>query len=255
MGFKDDFIPGKKIDEVIDALLRLGYKLENNFRFSKKYLLITNSYTFFGEDSSELDLHWHILFDSCSREADNLLLQKLVPVEINNRTINVLNPENQLLQAMVHGLNRFSSSGFQWVADVIFILQKYEKQINWKKLIENSERLNLSLSLYSGFKFINLKIKHLVPDQVLNELNSINVSRHEKKELGIKIKGGGRRGHVHLLWYHYLRNKGLHNFPGFPHYFLIYLQHRWSVKKIWLVPFYSVYLGITRLLNSSSDRQ
>ncbi len=249
----DLFIPGKKIDEVIDTLLRLGYKLENNFRFSKKYLLITNSYTFFGEDSSELDLHWHILFDSCSREADNLLLQKPVPVEINNRTINVLNLENQLLQAMVHGLNRFSSSGFQWAADVVFILQKYGDKIDWGKLVENSGKLNLSLSLYSSFNFINSEIKPLVPEKVLNEMSSINISSNEKKELKIKMKSRGRSGHMHLLWYHYLRNKGLRNFPLFPHYFLIFLQHKWSVKKIWQVPFYSVYLGITRLLKLSSD--
>jgi hypothetical protein len=251
----DLLIPEKRIKEAIDILLSIGYKPGNNFRFSRKFLLINNSYTFFGEDSSELDLHWHILYDACSQKADKILLQNPVSVKVNNRTINVLNLENQLLQVIVHGLNRFSSSGFQWMADVVFLLKNYEKQIDWEKLVENSERLNLSLSLYSGFKFINSEIQHLVPERILDQLNSINVSENEKKELRIKIKGQGRRGHAHLLWYHYLRNKGLRNFPGFPHYFLIFLQHKWSVKKIWLVPFYSVYLGITRLLNSSSDRQ
>ena len=181
--------------------------------------------------------------------------QNLIPINVNNKTINVLSIENQLLQVTVHGLNQFSSSGFQWLADIIFLLQNFGEEINRKKLISNTERLNLSLSLYAGFKFINSEIKHLIPERVLSELNSINFTKNERRELEIKTRGGGRRGHVRLLWYHYLRNKELRKFPVFPYYFLIFLQHKWSVKKVWLVPIYSIYIGIIRLFSLSSYRR
>jgi Uncharacterised nucleotidyltransferase len=249
----DLLVPEDKIMKSVEVLLNLGYNPENNFKFHEKYIQINNSYTFFGKDRLEFDLHWHILFESCNSQTDEILLQNLIPANTNGKKINVLNIENQLLQMIVHGLNCFSSSGFQWVADIVFLLQNFGEEINWKKLITNAERLNLSLSLNTGFIFINSEIKHLIPEWVIDELNSIKISANEKKELRIKVKGQGRRGHVHLLWYHYLRNKELQNFPVFPHYFLIFLQHKWSVKKIWLVPFYSIYLGITRLFNLSSD--
>jgi Uncharacterised nucleotidyltransferase len=249
----DLLVPEDKIMRSVKILLNLGYFPQNNFRFQKGFLQISNSYTFYGKDGGEFDLHWHVLYEACSRETDEILLQNYIPIKVNNKIINVLSVENQLLHVMVHGIDHFSSSGFQWLPDVIFLLQNYADKINWDKLLANSEKLKLSLSLSTGFKFINSEIKPLIPEWVLNELNTINISRTEKKEFRLKIKGGGRKGHVHLLWFHYLRHKGLRKFPIFPHYFLIFLQHKWSVKKIWMVPVYSIYIGINKLLNLSSD--
>ncbi len=245
----DLLVPKEKIRGSVEILFKLEYYPLNNFNFQEKYLQINNSYTFIGKDGNEFDLHWHILFESCDSQTDEILSQNLLPTNVNNKIINVLSIENQLLQVIVHGLNNFTSSGFQWLADVIFLLQNFGGKITWTKLIANAEKLNLSLSLYIGFKFINYEIKPLIPEWVLNELNSINFTKNERRELEIKTRGGGRRGHLYLLWYHYLRNKELKRFPAFPHYFLIFLQHKWSVRKIWLVPVYSFYIGIIRLFN------
>ncbi len=244
----DLLIPENKIMKAVEILLKLGYKPVGDFIFREEYLFANNSVNFIGEDNTELDVHWHILHDCCNNESDELLSQDLIPLNTKNRVIYCLNPENQLINIIVHGIDCYTSSAFQWVADVVFILQNFRNEINWNKLIENARSLNLSLSLYVGFKFINTEICTLIPGWVLRDLSYIDVSENEKNILKAKTKSSGIWGNMPSLWHHCLRHNSNTKFPTLQYHFLVYLQHLWGVRKLWLLPFYFIYYGINRFL-------
>ncbi len=244
----DLLVPENKTMKTVEILLKLGYKPVENFRFSEEYLIANNSFNFVGKDYIELDVHWHILRDCCDNESDKILSGDLNSLNTMNKTIYCLNPENQLLHIIVHGIDYFSSSTFQWVADVVFILQNFGNEINWNKLIKNAESLNLSLSLFAGFEFINSEISTLIPDWVLRNLSCISVSENEKNIFKTKTNRPGIWGNIPSLWYHCISHNSPSKFPILQYHFLVYLKHLWGVRNLWLLPFYVIYYGINRLL-------
>lgn len=244
----DLFVPENTTIKAVEILLKLGYKPVGNSIFREEYLFANNSFNFIGKDNIELDIHWHILRDCCNNESDELLSQDLISLNTKNRIIYCLNSENQLLNIIVHGIDYFSSSTFQWVADVVFILQNFGKEINWNKLIDNARSLDLSLSLYAGFEFINTEISALIPGWVLRVLSYIDVSENEKNILKTKTKRPGIWGNMPSLWHHCLRHNSDSKFPILHYLFLVYLQHLWGVRKLWLLPFYFIHYGINRFL-------
>lgn len=244
----DLLVPENKTIKAVEILLKLGYKPVTNFRISEEYLFTNSSFNFVGKDNIELDLHWHILRDCCNNESDEILSRDINSLNIKNKTIYYLTPENQLLHIIVHGIDCFSSSTFQWVADVVFIVQNFGNEINWNKLIKNAESLSLSLSLYAGFEFINSEISTLIPDWVLKNLSYIDVSDNERNIFKTKTNRPGIWGNMPSLWYHCLRHNSPKKFPISQYHFLVYLKHLWGVRTFWLLPFYVIYYGINRLL-------
>jgi hypothetical protein len=158
-----------------------------------------------------------------------------------------LNPTDQLLHVCVHGAEWNPTPSFRWVADAVTIVNTAQPEIDWDRLITQTQKRRLVLPLRDTLSYLQGPVNAPVPPAVLGELHDMPVSKVERMEHKTRIYPRGLMGDLPKDWFLYLRysqpenNTGLQpQLAGFPRY----LQHLWMMDHLWQVPLHVVSKGM-----------
>ena len=133
-----------------------------------------------------LDLHWHLLYHSRSHAADLEFWKRAVPVALNDETSRVLPPTLQLLHTCAHGIEGNAISPVRWVCDAMAAIRT--GPIDWEELIAAAHRHEIVLPLRDALAYLRKAFAAPIPQEVLDRLKQIPVSRFAVMEYHRHVK-------------------------------------------------------------------
>jgi hypothetical protein len=200
--------------------------------FGGFFLLYRHAAEFMRRPDERLDLHWHLLVRTCSREADQLFWDASIPVEFEGNSTRALCPTDQLLHACVHGAEWNEVPPLRWVVDASSVLESSD--IDWQRLLQVATTCRVVPALRDALRYLVSTVEASVPIWVVRKLESIPVAPAEELEYQFYLKQLGSPGMsqtVRALYPQYrrtMRGKGLlRRVAGIP----LFLQHYWGLDR------------------------
>lgn len=187
----------------------------------------------FKQGNFECDLHWYVMAENCSREADEDFWQKAITVQIKDETVFTLNATDQLLNICVHGIWWNYVSPLRWVADALIILENSD-EIDWQRLFEHAKRRRLILPLKNGLNYLKETFDAPIPAEILKDFDREKISWSEQYDYQTKTCATKERTPLQSLWVCYREYQQLaqgDNRLITPIGFLKFLQSRWKADN------------------------
>ncbi len=259
MGDFDVLIHEKDVATAINILRNLNWKPWQRLPkvLTPEYLSSTKGCAFNNNRGEGLDLHWHVLLESCYQDADKDFWEGAVQTRSRDFSVYALNPTDQLLHTFVHGSMRNTVPTIRWVADAAFIMRTSQSEIDWDRLMTQASKRRLILPLKDTMHYLQDLLSLSTPPGVLQNMRAMPVSRTERLENTIRTRYPVFIVLVMKEWFCYLRNaqlaSGIMLHPqiiGFPKF----LQHSLFLDHLWQVPFYGIFRLIRLFLRMMVHR-
>jgi hypothetical protein len=196
-----------------------------------------------------LDLHWHLLIESCQPNDDDDFWDGAFQTKIKNIPVYVLNPADFFLHICIHGMKWSIIPPFRWVADAMFVLNLTKHEIDWNRLITQARKRRLTFPLLNGLEYLINNFNAPVPAEILTSIREIPISKSEQIEYKYKIENQKKKllGNVRVFWFDSLRLSGSNNLIYKLSGFIKYAQLFWNLKHLWQLPFYSLFLSFRKM--------
>jgi hypothetical protein len=136
----------------IDILEAAGWK--RNERASDEDVFYRHSMQFLHPDRGELDLHWHLLFEACTEQADDHFWSASRALEVEGVKTRQLCPTDMLLHIVVHGIRWNPEPPIRWIPDAVIILRTAGKDIDWHRLVTSARAMKLTHRLHLGLRYL-----------------------------------------------------------------------------------------------------
>ena len=183
---------------------------------------VTHSLLFQDAEGTRLDLHWHVLWESCGPGLDDDFWAAAVGTAVGGVPTAALCPADQVFHACVHGVAWNPVPPLRWAADAVVVLRIARASIAWERLLMQARRLRLVLLLRKALAFLRSALDAPVPEQVLTALQASPTSVVERLEYRARVRPWGRFGALPRQICHYLRLCRAAGQPlrllGFPRY-------------------------------------
>ena len=126
--------------------------------------------------AQRIDLHWHLLPDSCWPGADDEFWERASATALRGARVSVLDATDQLLHTCAHGVKWEHVPPLRWIADAAMILGDPSVAIDWERLVRLADRLRLILPLRDALTHLESTLGLPVPRPVLAALQNATVS-------------------------------------------------------------------------------
>ncbi|MCF6171945.1 MAG: nucleotidyltransferase family protein [Bacteroidales bacterium] len=187
MADMDILIPLSESLKTIDVLEKSGWNLQNkeHLEFNLKY---GRSATFTDAAKTELDLHWHPVFEAHNSISDDEFWEASVPLEVAGENTRAFCVTDNFFHTIVHGLRYNPEPPIRWVADAVTILNSEVCSIDWDRLLYLTKKFRSSLQMKDALNYLTKNFQSVVSRSFLDELAKIKstfsdrlVFRHAKK--------------------------------------------------------------------------
>jgi len=193
---------------------------------------------FLNEEGSSVDLHCHVLIESCERGADDSFWAASQPLEVLGTETQTLCDTDHLVQACAHGLVWVKFPPVRWVADALTILQEVEDSIQWDRLVHVAVERGIAFKILATVDYLRSTFGADIPADVSQSLGSVPASRGERRRYQTWTQN--KRGRpASLLHYHWsMHNRGigsvgpLRRFMSIPQYLRFWAQ----TDRLWRIP-------------------
>ncbi len=129
----------------------------------------------------QIDLHCHAIEVVCRIGADDNFWKRAQVIKGFGKNTFTLSSEDHFLHACIHGVgfgwDGTPSSRCRWVADAITILRSVS--LDWRIIVEEAERLEVSLKLLSALLYLREEFSVVIPEDVTLRLANIKPSKNE----------------------------------------------------------------------------
>lgn len=239
----DLLVPTEQTLAAVDLLAKLGWDPKWTARtgFSDTLLSNRHSHTFKDASGHELDLHWHVLYESCYPAADDDFWDGAVTICVQELETRALNPTDQLLHVCVHGAASNFVPPIRWAADAMMILRTSETEIDWDQLVVYAEKRRLSLPMRDSLSYLKQSLKAPIPGAILDSLHNMPVSRFERLVYQATVGPDSPYRFPLRTWMQCVRlERGAGDKSLQPNPLVIpgFLRQRWGLEHTWQVPFY-----------------
>ena len=191
----------------VDALTDLGWK--PRVSVTPRHAAASHAMEFVDGHARRIDLHWHLLPDSCWPRADNEFWERASTTELRGVRVSVLDATDQLFHTCAHGVKWEHVPPLRWIADAAMILGDSSVTIDWGRLVRLADRLRLILPLRDGLTLLERTLDLPVPRPVLAGLQTARVSRAERWEYRLRTRPASRAlGRLPEHWLRYRRLRG-----------------------------------------------
>lgn len=247
----DVLVHTEQVSAAINLLKSLEWRPKSRpFKaFNKEYFSLRHSHGFEDNSGRQFDLHWYMLPECCFANTNEDFWNDAVSTEFHNMSVHALNPTDQLLHVCVHGLNWAPVPLPYWIADAMVLLNSSQSEIDWDRLLAQTQKLRLTLPIKDALNYIQNLLNVPIPPAFLESLKSAPVSRLERMEYHTRTRPPGVMGGLPIKWFRYLRSSypaknsvSLFNLIGFSRF----LQHYWGIDHLWQVPLHIVSTGAKR---------
>ncbi|MDT9600473.1 nucleotidyltransferase domain-containing protein [Sphingosinicella rhizophila] len=160
----DLVVPKSKAAEASRLLQGRGFRAARHAW--NQELAIRHAVSHIHPSRGEVDLHWHILFECLSEEADRHFWDHAVPLDVSG--VPVLRPSatDLLLHVLIHGMRWNMAPPMRWVADAAMILRGSEA-VDWDRMIAFAARYRLTQRLSLALTYLKERFEIPVPDPVV----------------------------------------------------------------------------------------
>ncbi len=242
LGDFDFLVPTAQAHAALRLLDDLGFRSSERRTqtFKPVYLAAVHGFPFADAEGREVDLHWHVLAESCEPDADDDFWAAARPWTIETAATHVLSPADQLLHTCVHGVRWNPIPPMRWVADAITILRA-TPDLDWERLIEQTRRRRLVIQMREALAYLARAFAAPVPWPVLARLRSLPVSRSEQREYEVLTQPQVGQPASRRVWLHYRRYVRSAR-PTYlweqPLGFARFLQYTWGLDRMADIPAY-----------------
>ena len=130
----------------------------------------TMSLNFTNAAQGQLDLHWHVLRDSCAPGADREFWAGAVPIELRGVATRALCPADELLNLIVHGLTWAGSPTYRWILDATLVTRGLGGPVDYERLATQARRHRLAPIVLAGLRYLSRNFGVEVPAATLASL-------------------------------------------------------------------------------------
>jgi hypothetical protein len=229
----DVLVPVARARAALD--LMAGSEWTTSFPLTSSRVLLTHS-VLFERGLDDFDLHWHVMEECCLPDADEAFWSGAVQVRYQNVDTLALNPGDQLLHVLVHGLRWAETPPVRWVADAMVVLARAADRVDWKRLAELAVRCGVVLPVYHGLRYLESSFAAPIPQGVLARLAGTPVPRWQVAEYRVKTLRRTSWRRLRFHWFNYKRLRHVVDTELPLGGFLGYLQGRWGVGSVWRLP-------------------
>lgn len=189
-----------------------------------------------------IDLHWRLIAPVYYQRTfdKDWFWETSLPTKINQIPAMVLGLEAQIVYLCAHLMLHHGGESLLWLYDIAKVIDFYQKEIDWKKVINQTKKYDLVLSVKQILIQLADDWKIQIPANFVDELRSLQPSRdevrtyiwqHQTMALRLFDDVAGAKD-----WRQRLRMVWDTLFPTFE-----YMQHRYRISHRLLVPFYYPY--------------
>ena len=250
----DMMIPPDKVKQATSYLTEEGWTPST---LVNSDIGVYHGCNFTNKKDLQIDLHWHLLEESCFPGGDDSFWDGSVPLNIKNFSTLMLNPADQLLHICGHGIRWNPVPPIRWVADADAIIKTSGNDLDWERLVRHAETYTLVSCLATGLTYIKGLLNSEIPESVLRALSALPVSRIDRVTFKARTRNLHLVSPLPACWNHYKRHarmtgdigtlRRLLRFPG-------YLQARWGLNSTWHVPCYFISKGFVRMAKIMKSR-
>ncbi len=127
----------------------------------------------------DFDLHWHVLSDETSPDADRIFWERAVPLLVKDVETKALCPTHNLFHACIHGAKTNVVTPIRWVADAMIIIRS--GPIDWAHLEELANSMRVPHVMYGCLSALRERFDAPVPELTLRRLAESPVSGSERR--------------------------------------------------------------------------
>jgi hypothetical protein len=221
----DVLVPVRQAGAALEVLRQLGWL--PRCRVTARHIQVGHAVDFADGRGHRLDLHWHLLPESCWPSADEAFWERAQRAALHGIEVTVLDPTDQLFHVCVHGVKWEQLAPVRWVADAAVTIARAGDEIDWDRLARQAEGHRLTLSLRAALQYLRAALGVPIPAEVLEQLRRARVSLAER-------------------WEHELRLRPPRPFVGrLPEHWLRYRRRRWGrgENRVGFVRYLEVVLG------------
>ena len=258
MGDFDVMVPTSQASAAIGLLTERGWSPNRRpiEAFTDAFLALRHAHGFQDAAGGQFDLHWHLLPECCHADADADFWDGAVATEIVDVPTHALNPTDQLLHACVHGARWHSTPPLWWAADAMVVMSSSGSQIDWDRLVAQSELRGLVLPMRDALTYLRDALDAPIPARVLRKMQDTPVSRAERFAYLARTRRTVLPGLVGQHWFDWLcRTRWVKGDPSKRRRIGLarYLQTVWNVESLWQVPFNGVLRALRRASQTTAS--
>ncbi|HXJ84379.1 MAG TPA: nucleotidyltransferase family protein [Candidatus Methylomirabilis sp.] len=227
----------------VDTLTGLGWR--PRAPVTPRHVEASHAMDFANAEAHRIDLHWHLLPDSCWPGVDDEFWARASTTALQGVPVSVLCPTDQLVHTCGHGVRWEYVPSVRWIVDAAMILNDPAVEIDWERVVELAERQRLILPLRDALTYLETRLGLPVPASALIRLRSAAVSKAEEVEYRLRTSPASPllgRMREHWLRYKRVRQASAERNPmGFVSYLQVVfdcespgalvkralLRHRW----------------------------
>jgi hypothetical protein len=232
-----DFLVPKEVTQIaINIIRELGW--QPKFEYAADFDTMSHAAMYHDCRGHVIDLHWHSLMHDLTGSNELGYWERSFGTNIDGIPVRIMGTADLLIHICVHGIQWNPIPPIRWIADAIILLENSKTATQWDHLLEQTERLHVTLPMSHGLRYIKQELNAPIPDYVLRSLESKPVSRQENRDYQLSVKKPLPifGGFITKITRYRKYNQKHYPFPGF----LRYLQFRWGVRCLWQVPFEGV---------------
>jgi Uncharacterised nucleotidyltransferase len=156
--------------------------------------LVRHSRNFRNAAEGQLDLHWHALKWSCHPAADDEFWAASQPVELRGVRTRALCPADELLLAILHGLQWMPIPTYRWVLDATLLARGLSGPVDFDRLAREARRHRVAAATRAGLAYLGWIAGVEVPDSALRQLRV--AAPLQRLELRAQVRSPRERGAV-----------------------------------------------------------
>ena len=215
--------------------------------FSKNNLYTLHSWNFCDTLGRGFDLHWHLLPEFLSDEADNDYWNKREPFKNEKISTDIICQTDLLLHTCIQATRANKNiAPIRYLADIYIIVDFDASKIDWNRLIDKTIKLNMILPVRETLKYVKLAFNVPIPSKVLEHFENTNISKIDKAGFKARSHSRGLIGFIPSYWTLYLYQtlpKGDYSLSGF----IRFLKNYWGLKHSWQIPLIIIHRGFKQL--------
>ena len=175
----DILVREKDLDAVEKSLFELGYvflfTVEGNH----------STYVKKEREGVRMEVHWDIYDrpNPLKKYAFGIDLDEIwedaVPIKVGKEEVLGMSPEDLVIYLCCHGLKDFYTTP-KWLIDFDRLIKYYGDGLDWKKVIEKTERYRVKKTVYYSFEYVNELFNDLIPKDVLAALRPMRFQRLDR---------------------------------------------------------------------------
>lgn len=135
-----------------------------------------------GPGGAEIDLHWHVLYEAASDDADRTFRATAEPLDFLGSPVRQLDPTGLLLLVVVHGMRWNDETPIRWIPDALTILRRRGADVDWERMVAFAAAHRLTHRLGLGLAYLAGTFSAPVPREILARLRARRVSLVERVE-------------------------------------------------------------------------